>query len=106
MDKLATLLQQIAEKMGVTVTYAYGVMVRGVMWEGGLMLILGIILAPTALLVLRHIRKTDPRCDDAISFLLGIGSAMALGFGAGNVYFGIRALVAPEYVTILRLLGK
>ena len=104
-QKLDTMLRDLAAKLGVTVhdlwqsgiqyTYATGIadlVVAGILFS----------LILVAILTIYLLRKDN--ANDGVRFFLGLGALVTLVPTTLNLYFGIRAILAPEGVLLMNIM--
>lgn len=118
MDKLAEVLGQLAQQLGMSVNLLWPKVVQATYYQSLIWLILDPLILVVCLIVVaigipRFFRFLGKLDDEDAVFLSCVGAAFSLAFlviiiliTAGSIPGVLVGVLDPEGVTILRLLGK
>ena len=107
-EVVTTALQPLADKLGTTAQYVWGLQVKqayvdGFVALGGLMF--GIVLCLLSFLLVKHLNKEEYiEIADFIFFLISCCFATGLGFILVNFSTVLNCLVNPEYYALQQLI--
>lgn len=105
-DKTEKLLQQLADKLGVTVQYLWETLVRGNRIEGAILwmfVLVGIGLIVAAYKLFRWIK--DEGEDGAWGLLVAAMLASGIGISLGCFYWAVMDTFCPQYGALADILS-
>lgn len=108
-DKTQAMLQQLADKLGVTVTYLWSVLVRGNKTEGFILLtfvLLGMGMVAVGVKMLRYAWKNDEE-EHGEAYVYGglISCGVGIAMFVSCFYWCVMDLFTPEYGALTDILS-
>jgi uncharacterized membrane protein len=112
--EVGKIVQQLADKLGVSVQYLWTVLVRGNRIEGAILTVfvfIGLAFLYTGFRLLKYNRAEECSYDDEFAYGLSgiISTLVGIGLFIGPLYWAIMDTFCPEYgalADILSHLGK